>query len=650
MTEDPRRHNAVVDGVWTAEHATALYGLDAWGMGFFGVNRAGHLTVRPTARPDREIDLDELVDGLRQRGINPPVLLRFGDMARHRMEELASAFAAAIADNEYEGGYRFVYPIKVNQQRDVCEEIRELGAEFGFGLEAGSKPELLAVLALTVGQNDMPIVCNGFKDKEFIETVVLATKLGRRIIPVVERYSDIELIVQVAEEHDTRPAIGLRIKPSARGVGKWASSAGVRSKFGLTASQAVRAVEHLREHGMADCLKMVHFHLGSQVSDIRRLKSAVSELARFYAELRHMGAGVDCINVGGGLGVDYDGSKSSYESSVNYSVAEYANDIVYRIKSVCDDAKVPHPTIFSESGRAMVAHSSVLVFDVVGRVRFDGSLDVDATREQLKALEDCPQPLLDLLDAHDNITDRTLSEVFHDAVQARDEAMHLFSLGYLNLQMRATAERLFWLIGRRILSRAEVLGPLSKELQQLREGLSDIYYCNFSVFQSMPDAWAIDHLFPIVPIHRLDQRPTRYGTLADVTCDSDGKIDRFVATRDIKRTLELHDVPKDERYTLAACLVGAYQEVLGDLHNLFGDTHVVRVSLDDHGRWWIDEVITGDLTRDVLGFVGFSSDDMVRNLRKDVERALRTNGLSVGEGRALLEFYERAMGGYTYLE
>lgn len=650
MSEDPRRHNVMVDGAWSVEHAASLYGLDTWGHGYFGVTKSGHLAVRPTAEASQEIDLHELVEGLRRRGINPPVLLRFSDMARHRLRELSDAFASAIRENEYQGNYCFVYPVKVNQQRDVCEEIRNLGAELGFGLEAGSKPELLAVLALTVGYSDMPIVCNGFKDREFIETVVLATKLGRKIIPVVERYSDVELIVDLAKEHDTRPLIGLRLKPSARGVGKWASSAGVRSKFGLTASQAVRAVEHLHKHQMADCLKMVHFHLGSQVSDIRRLKSAVSELARFYAELRAMGAGVDCINVGGGLGVDYDGSKSAYDSSANYSVREYASDIVYRIKSVCDDAQVPHPNIFSESGRAMVAYSSVLVFDVVGRERFDRTLNVEETRAELSAREDTPQPLLDLLDAYDNITDRTLSEVFHDAVQARDEVMHLFSLGYLSLPMRATAERLFWTMGHEILRRAETLGPLSSELRQLREGLSDIYYCNFSVFQSMPDAWAIDHLFPVVPVQRLHERPTRYGTVADVTCDSDGKLDRFVAPRDIKRILELHDVEEDERYSLAACLVGAYQEVLGDLHNLFGDTHVVRVSLDGRGRWWIDEVIPGDLVRDVLGFVGFSGADMVRGMRQDIERALRTNGLSVEEGRALLEHYERGMAGYTYLE
>ncbi|MBK8481525.1 MAG: biosynthetic arginine decarboxylase [Proteobacteria bacterium] len=650
MSADPLRHNALLDGAWTADDARALYGLEDWGKGYFRISPTGHLTICPTRQPERGIDVWEVVEGLRERGINPPVLLRFPDLARDRLHELRQAFDAAIEENQYQGGYCFVYPIKVNQERDVCEEIRNIGAQLGYGLEAGSKPELLAVLAMTVGHNDMPIVCNGFKDHEYIETVVLATKLGRRIIPVVERFNELELIIEQAQRHQTRPLVGLRIKPAARSTGKWASSSGMRSKFGLTAAEALRVIEELERHGMLDCLKMVHFHLGSQVSDIRRLKSAVTELAYFYTELRRLGAGIEYIDVGGGLGVDYDGSSSVFESSVNYSIREYASDLIYRIKTVCDDAGVPHPTIFSESGRAMVAYSTVLVFDVVGRSHFDSEPDIEAIRARVAAEDDPPQPVLDLLDAFESITDRRLSEAFHDAVQARDEAMNLFSLGYLTLPMRADAEKLFWAIGRQILARAEKRGELPEELSDLREGLSDTYYCNFSVFQSLPDAWAVDQLFPILPLHRLNERPTRAATLADITCDSDGKVDNFVDRRDIKRTLELHETQGDERYTLAACLVGAYQEVLGDLHNLFGDNHVVRVSLDAEGSWSIDEVIEGDSVREVLAYVGYSGGEMVRTMRQDVERALRASTLSVAEGRSLLEFYESGMAGYTYLE
>lgn len=649
MSLDPRRYNPIVEGAWTSRQAASLYGLDAWGKGYFDVNNAGHLTVRPIQDPQREIDLFDLVEGLRQRGIHTPVLLRLADLARHRLQQLRDAFDSAIQENNYQNGYCFVYPIKVNQQRYVCEEIRDFGAQLGFGLEAGSKPELLAVLAMTVGHNDMPIVCNGFKDREFIETVILATKLGRRIIPVVERYGDIELIVQEAKRHDTRPQIGLRIKPTARGTGKWSSSGGVRSKFGLTAAEALRVLEHLKKHDMADCLKMVHFHLGSQLSDIRKLKGAITELAYFYAELRRLGAGIEIIDVGGGLGVDYDGSNTAFESSTNYSIREYAGDIVYRIKTACDDAQVPHPMIFSESGRAMVAYSSVLIFDVLGSFRFESAPDITQIREELMREGDRPQPILDLLDAHENITDRTLIEVFHDAVQARDEAVNLFSLGYLSLPMRAAAEQLFWSVGRQILIRAEKLGALPEDLADLSEGLSDIYYCNFSVFQSLPDSWAIDQLFPIMPIHRLSERPLRRASLADITCDSDGKVEHFVDPREIKRTLELHDLRPNEPYYLGTFLVGAYQEILGDLHNLFGDTHVVHVSIDEEG-WSIDEVIPGDSVRDVLGYAGFNSTEMVRLVRQDVERAVRRNTLSVADGRSLLQFYESGMAGYTYLE
>lgn len=652
MNNLPARNNPVLNGRWTADESARVYGLNDWGKSYFGINPLGHLTVMPTRDPRSEIDLHELIEGLAERDIQTPVLLRFPDLTQQRLQELYDAFRVAIDDNEYQGRYRCVYPIKVNQQRFVCEEIRDLGAKFGFGLEAGSKPELLAVLGMTVGHSDMPIVCNGFKDREYIETVILAGKLGRNIIPVVERFHDLELIVEEAKRYGVRPQIGLRIKPTSRGAGKWQASAGIRSKFGLSATYALQALEYLKQHEMADCLKMLHFHIGSQLSDIRRLKGAVTELAYFYAELSRMGAGLTTIDIGGGLGVDYDGSQTACESSMNYTVVEYASDVVHRIKSACDDAGVAHPTIFSESGRAMVAYSTILVFDVLGCARIESEADVPAIRAALESRkeDDQPRPVHDLLGALDSITDRTMVEAFHDALQARDEAISLFSLGYIDLEMRAAAENLFWSISRQVLERGRKRGELPEELQDLVEAMADVYYCNFSVFQSMPDSWAIGQLFPIMPIHRLLEEPTHFGTLADITCDSDGKINSFVDRRDDKHVLELHPVQEGgEPYYLGAFLIGAYQEILGDLHNLFGDTHVVHVGLDDDG-WVLREVIKGDTVDEVLGYVGYNTEELVRSLRQDVERAVTAKQILVAEGRSLLGSYLHGLAGYTYLE
>ena len=645
--------SAFLHGQWTVDDSARLYGLaDAagWAKGYFGVNPLGHISVLPTKDPGKQIDLFELIEGLRDRELHTPVLLRFSDILAHRLQELRTAFDAAIKENDYQGKYHGVYPIKVNQQRHICEEIRNLGARCGFGLEAGSKPELLAVLGLTEGQNEMPIVCNGFKDDEFIETVILATKLGRFIVPVVERFSDLELIVKHAQKYGVRPKIGIRVKPSARGSGKWESSSGPRSKFGLFAGETVKALDFLKQHGMADCFTMLHFHIGSQVADIRYLKAAVNELAHIYTELHRMGAGLSMINIGGGLGIDYDGSQSAWESSVNYSVQEYAADVVYRIKSVCDEAKVPHPTIVSESGRAMVAYSSVLVFDVLGKSRFESKPDLEQIKAEIAAEAEKPQPVQDLVDSYERITDRNLVEVYHDAIQARDEALSLFGLGYVSLPMRAATETLFWAICRQALLRASKLDELPEDFKDLPELLSDVYYCNFSVFQSLPDSWAIDRLFPIVPIHRLNEQPTRQGTLADISCDSDGKVDLFVDKRDIKKTLELHELREGEPYYLGVFLVGAYQEVLGDLHNLLGDTHAVHVSVDEQGRYSIDEVVEGDTVKEVLGYVQFDVEDLEKAMRRDVERAVRDGKMGVAEGQSLLKFYERGIEGYTYLE
>jgi arginine decarboxylase len=649
-------------GQWTPNDSAALYGVADWGKGYVGVNAAGHITVMPTKDPARQIDLHEVISGLRERGIHTPVLLRFNDILVHRLQEIRKAFDDALTEQAYSGGYSCVYPIKVNQQRHVCEQIANLAVGLNFGLEAGSKPELLAVLGLSAtaggpGVNGMPIICNGFKDDEFIETVTLATKLGRNIIPVVEKFSELELIVKYAKKYNVRPRIGLRVKLSSRGAGRWEGSAGVRSKFGLFVSEVIRAVDYLRIHGMLDCLNLLHCHVGSQLYDIRVFKNAVNELTHIYTELHKMGAGLCMLDIGGGMGVDYDGSQSAWSSSINYTVSEYAADVVYRIKSVCDTAGVPHPTILSESGRAMVAYGSILAVDVLGTSKFEANPDLESIETLLRTEGSPPQPVLDLLEAYKNITDRNLTEAFHDATQARDEAMSLFSLGYMSLPMRAAAERLFWAIGHRILEKAARKGDLADEFEALPELLSDIYFCNFSLFQSMPDSWAIDQLFPICPIHRLTEEPTRRGILADITCDSDGKIDHFVDKRIDKKTLELHEVRElagdaigVEPYYLGVFLLGAYQEILGDLHNLLGDTHAVHIRLDGNGGWEIDEVIEGDTVEEVLQYVQYDVEDLKKAMRQDIEAACKQGRLTVGEGKSLLKYYDDGLEGYTYLE
>jgi arginine decarboxylase len=646
---------------WSVAQASKLYGLREWGLGYIGINDDGHLTVMPERDPKRSIDLFEVLEGLREREIGTPVIIRFRDLLKHRLTEIRQAFDQAIAEHAYTGTYSCVYPIKVNQQRQLCEEVRDIGRELGFGLEAGSKPELLAVLGLTENLPSMPIVCNGFKDSEFIETVILATKLGRHIIPVVERLSDLEWIVHHAKRYNVRPRIGVRVKPSAQGTGRWESSGGMRSKFGLAVTELLHALDYLKANGMGDCLRMVHFHIGSQVGEIRNIKAAVNELSHIYCELKQLGAGLDTIDVGGGMGIDYDGSMSASPSSVNYSVNEYAADIVYRIKSVCDAAGIAHPRIISESGRAMVAHSSLLIVDVLGKTDFPTDPDLAGVTALMKQEGERPQPVLELIDAFEalSLPRVNLVEVYHDALQAREEAMSLFNLGYLSLPMRAATERLFWSIGRRVMDTAGAKGELPDDLSDLPQVLSDIYYVNFSVFQSLPDHWAIDQLFPICPVHRLNEPPTRQGILADITCDSDGQVDKFCDKKNMsKPTLDLHDLKagpdgKPERYYLGVFLLGAYQEVLGDLHNLYGDTHVVHVSFDDSpgvGDWDLDEVVEGDTVKEVLSYVQYDTEDLIKAVRRDCERAVKSGAMAVAEAQSFLRFYDQGLEGYTYLE
>jgi arginine decarboxylase len=626
---------------WSVHDASELYEVPRWGNGYFAVNAAGHLAVHPTRDTTRGIDLKELVDRLQLRGISLPVLIRFTDILKHRLEDIFTAFSGAISQHQYQGGYCCVYPIKVNQQRQVVEEVLRFGRPYKFGLEAGSKPELLAVVA--IADNDTPIICNGFKDAEYIETAMLAQKIGRTIIPVVEKYTELGLILEAAEKHGVRPNIGMRVKLAARGSGRWQSSGGFRSKFGLTVTEIMRGFEELKARGMSDCMKLLHFHLGSQITNIRIVKGALNEAARVYTELAKMGAGLQYIDVGGGLGVDYDGSQTNFESSMNYTLQEYANDVVYHIQTVCDEAGVPHPTIVSESGRAVVAYHSVLVFNVLGVSGF-GDEKVPAT-----ASPEWEQPVIDLIETYNNVSARNALEAFHDAQQALDMALSLFNTGYLPLDQRSMAENLFWAICTKLQKIVQTMDEVPEDLQNLDEQLSDTYFCNFSLFQSIPDSWAIKQLFPVMPIHRLNEKPGNHAVLGDITCDSDGKLDRFVDRRDVKKTLRLHATGTDPYY-LGVFLVGAYQEILGDLHNLFGDTHAVHVSLDEHGGAKLDTLIKGDTVREVLDYVEFDAETLLGKLRTDVETAVREGRVDYEGAGQLLRFYEDGLHGYTYLE
>ncbi|HEX3726629.1 MAG TPA: biosynthetic arginine decarboxylase [Pirellulales bacterium] len=626
---------------WTATDAAELYDIARWGKGYFSIDDNGHVRVHPTKDPERCLDLKQLVDRLQLRGIDLPILIRFAGILKHRLGEIHKAFAAAITEHRYTGNYCCVYPIKVNQQRQVVEEVLRFGKPYNFGLEAGSKPELMAVLAMA--NNDTPIICNGFKDAEFIEMAMMALKMGRQIIPVVEKYTELELLLSMAQKIGVRPMLGMRVKLAARGSGRWQQSGGFRSKFGLTVSEILRALAELKSRGMEDCFKLLHFHLGSQITNIRQIKGALNEAVRVYVDLVRQGAGLSYLDVGGGLGVDYDGSQTNFESSANYTLQEYANDVVYHVQSVCDEAGVPHPTIVSESGRAVVAYHSALVFSVLG-VAGQGENDVP-----LQLPEEAEQPLHDLLDTYQNITVRNVLEGYHDASQSLDMAMNLFAGGYLPLVQRSMAENLFWAICHKIQRHVRQMEFVPEELEGLDAMLSDTYFCNFSLFQSMPDSWAIKQLFPVMPIHRLNERPTRPAVLGDITCDSDGKIEQFIDRRDVKRTLPLHPF-NGEPYYLGAFLLGAYQEILGDMHNLFGDTNAVHVSMDDDGEVVLETVIKGDTVREVLDYVEFNVESLMRQFRTSVELAVREGRIGYEEAGRFSRFYEDGLQGYTYLE
>jgi arginine decarboxylase len=635
---------------WRIEDSLELFHVDAWGKGYFGINPLGHVVVRPDTTERSEIDLYEVVEGLQARDLTTPVVVRFSDILANRLRRLHEAFVQAITENDYRNRYAAVYPIKVNQQRLVVEEVYRYGKEFGFGLEVGSKPELLAVMAMTENAPERLIVCNGFKDDSYIEAVTLATKLGRTIIPVVENFDELGLILKHASGYQVRPRIGVRVKLFSEGSGRWSSTAGEKSKFGLFITEILELFSVLKAHDMLDCLQLVHCHPGSQLQDIRRIKDAINELAHVYAELKLMGAGLQYIDIGGGLGVDYDGSGTNFASSMNYTLNEYASDVVYRIASVCNARDIPHPMIVSESGRAVAAYHSVLIFDALGSSALDKFRVTGDRAEDYGGAEELPQPVQDLFEAYRAVSERRLVECYHDALTAREQVLQMFNLGLLSLEFRGLAERLYWATCARIRDYCRKLARLPEELEDLESILSDTYFCNFSVFQSLPDSWAIDQLFPIMPIHRLDERPTRTAVLADITCDSDGKIDHFVSLRDVKRTLELHELRPDEKYYLAAFLVGAYQETLGDLHNLFGDTHVVHVRLHDEGGWWIEEIVKGDTANKVLEYMEYDVAELYPALARDCERAIRDGRMTIGESQALKRFYESELDGYAYLE
>ncbi|MEW4528830.1 biosynthetic arginine decarboxylase [Maioricimonas sp. JC845] len=627
---------------WTTADATELYEVARWGNGYFSIGENGHLQVHPDRDTSRSIDLKDVIDRLQLRGLDLPILVRFNGILKDRLRELHEVFQRAISENEYQGKYACVYPIKVNQQREVVEKIVEYGHPYGFGLEAGSKPELLAVAA--VAEPGTPIICNGFKDDEFIEMAMIAQKIGHHVIPVVEKYTELGLVLKYAKKVGVRPQIGMRIKLASRGSGRWQSSAGYRSKFGLTVGEVLKGLEELEQLGMADCFKLLHFHIGSQVTNIRMLKAAINEAARVYVSLKQRGAGLEYLDVGGGLGVDYDGSQTNYESSMNYTLQEYANDVVHHVVTVCNEAEVPHPNIISESGRAVAAFHSILVFGTLGVSEQGNGHEIPA-----EIPEEYEQPLHDLHAACQQVTGRNMLEMYHDAQQSLDMAMNLFTAGYLSIEQRVLAEQLYFALCHKIRRLTRDLDYVSDELTSFDRMLSDSYFCNFSLFQSMPDSWAIKQLFPVMPIHRLDERPTRHGVLCDITCDSDGKIDTFIDRRDVKKTLLLHRFDGSP-YCLAAFLIGAYQEILGDLHNLFGDPNAVHVDLDDEGKVRVEAIVKGDTVSEVLDYVEFNPTDMIARMQMAVENAVRAGRIDNQQAGRFLKFYEQSLRGYTYLE
>jgi len=627
---------------WTVDDSKELYNIEGWGINYFSINGKGNVTVCPNM-DGIKIDLKEVIDELQLRDVAAPVLLRFPDILDHRILTMTECFKSAKKEFDYTGDNFVVYPIKVNQTSQVVEEIVSHGHKFNVGLEAGSKPELHAVIATSVN-SDSIIICNGYKDEDYVELALLAQKMGRNIFLVVEKLNELRIIADVAERLKIRPNIGIRIKLASSGSGKWESSGGDVSKFGLTASELLEALDFMEINNLKDCLRLVHFHIGSQVTKIRRIKIALREAAQFYVQLHSLGFSVDFVDIGGGLGVDYDGTKSANsESSVNYSIQEYVNDAISSIVDASDKNSIPHPNIITESGRSLTAHHSMLVFEVLESTSvpqwYKGDEINDNDHELVKELYSSWQVL----------NQTKMLEVWHDAQSVREEALDRFSLGLLDLKTRAQIERLFWSIATDIYKITQSLKHIPDEFYSLPKLLSDKYFCNFSLFQSLPDSWAIDQIFPIIPIHRHNEKPTRHATLQDITCDSDGKIDRFIATRNLSHHLPVHTVKEKEAYYIGVFLVGAYQEILGDLHNLFGDTNAVHISADENG-YNIDKVIDGETVAEVLEYVQYSPKKLVRAVETWVTSSVKNGKISLSEGKEFLSNYRSGLYGYTYLE
>jgi len=627
---------------WKVADVDRCYKIDRWGAGYFSVNALGNVCVRPSSGSEKVIDLKRLMDELRTRQINPPILIRFMDILRDRIVHLCECFEGAIKANDYKGDYQPLFPIKVNQERDVVTSMLSYGREFNLGLEAGSKAELLIVLALSLSP-ETPIVCNGYKDREFAQTVTLAHKMGKRIFSVLENVDEVENFIHEYRREGVMPNLGVRIKLTTKGVGKWAKTAGDTSKFGLRIPELMHVVRRLQEEDLLDSLKLLHFHIGSQITEITAVKKAIVETMRVFVELVKLGAKLECIDIGGGMGVDYDGSGGS-DTTINYSVEEYASDVVYRIKQVCDENGLEHPNIFSESGRFLTAHYSMLVTNIAAKSEFKPPKVPDRPSDQKFG------PLQEMFAVLEAMNGDNLVECYHDALQYRNEALDLFSLGYLSLTERATMEELYWHILYEIRDRVRKTEVESKDLRDLETHLADIYFANFSLFQSVPDAWAIDHVFPIMPIHRLNEVPNRRGIVADLTCDSDGVIRAYVGEDGLEDSVLLHELKPGEPYYLGIFLIGAYQETLGELHNLFGDTHAVLIDIIANGEYRIRRVLKGDTIFDVMGYVTYSRRELINNMREQIEHAVASKKLNLNESARLMAFFEDGLHGYTYFE
>ena len=627
---------------WRIEDSEELYNITGWGTSYFSINDAGHVVVTPR-RDGVTVDLKELVDELQLRDVASPMLLRFPDILDNRIEKMSSCFKQAAEEYGYKAENFIIYPIKVNQMRPVVEEIISHGKKFNRGLEAGSKPELHAVIAVNT-DSDSLIVCNGYKDESYIELALLAQKMGKRIFLVVEKMNELKLIAKVAKQLNVQPNIGIRIKLASSGSGKWEESGGDASKFGLTSSELLEALDFMESKGLKDCLKLIHFHIGSQVTKIRRIKTALREASQFYVQLHSMGFNVEFVDIGGGLGVDYDGTRSSNsEGSVNYSIQEYVNDSISTLVDVSDKNGIPHPNIITESGRALTAHHSVLIFEVLE------TATLPEWDDEEEIAPDAHELVQELYSIWDSLNQNKMLEAWHDAQQIREEALDLFSHGIVDLKTRAQIERLYWSITREINQIAGGLKHAPDEFRGLSKLLADKYFCNFSLFQSLPDSWAIDQIFPIMPIQRLDEKPERSATLQDITCDSDGKIANFISTRNVAHYLPVHSLKKTEPYYLAVFLVGAYQEILGDMHNLFGDTNAVHVSVNEKG-YNIEQIIDGETVAEVLDYVQYNPKKLVRTLETWVTKSVKEGKISLEEGKEFLSNYRSGLYGYTYLE